>query len=138
MDNKNILVDTNILVYFVNESSDFFNISRNILENEEYKLFITTKNISELFNVLTIQKIEWDKILLFFHDLQQNFSILYPNYQSLNTFEMLCRKYKPHGNQVFDIEIVSIMVANELKTIATFNNKDFRNISEIEILNDCL
>ena len=56
----------------------------------------------------------------------------------LNIFKKLCTKHKPHRNQVFDIEIASIMLANEINTIATFNHKDFKDVNEISILKDCL
>jgi len=139
MNNKNdILLDTNILIYFFKDDTDFYKISVSILENEKFNLYITTKNISELFAVLTKQKVSWSKILLFYEDIKQNISILYPDHESTNVFKELCTKYKPIGNQVFDIEIVSIMLANRLKVIATFNNKDFKNLREVQILEDCL
>jgi predicted nucleic acid-binding protein len=137
MKTQNILIDTNILIYYFRDNTDFHKISVSILENEKYKLFITTKNISELFVVLTKQQISWDNILLFFEDLQHNCTILCPTQNSLNKFKDLCIKHKPHRNKVFDMEIASIMLANNINTIATFNHKDFAEIDEIEILEDC-
>ena len=47
---------------------------------------------------------------------------------------MLIQKYLPKGNQVYDIEIASMMLANDIKRIATVNTKDFINVTEIEIV----
>jgi predicted nucleic acid-binding protein len=44
------------------------------------------------------------------------------------------RKYNPRGNRVYDIEIVSVMLANGLKKVATANIDDFSNIDEIEVI----
>ena len=64
-------------------------------------------------------------------------TVLFPNNKSIDIFKSLCKKYKPHRNQVFDMEIVSILLANGLNVIATFNHKDFKHITEIQILEDC-
>ena len=38
------------------------------------------------------------------------------------------------GTKVYDLEIVSIMLANNINEIETFNFKDFEKFSEITIL----
>jgi hypothetical protein len=74
------------------------------------------------------------KTLGFYSDVKENFNILYPNGNSLAIFETLIRKYKPKGNRVYDVEIVSIILANGLNTIETANIDDFAGIDEIEII----
>jgi len=54
-------------------------------------------------------------------NLKENCNILKPTDRSLDVFETLIKKYKPRGNRVYDIEIVSIMLANEIKKVATAN-----------------
>ena len=44
------------------------------------------------------------------------------------------KKYNPIGNQAYDLEIVSLMLAYNIKIVATFNTKDFESIEEVEIL----
>jgi hypothetical protein len=46
----------------------------------------------------------------------------------------LIRNYDPRGNSVYDIEIVSVMLANGLRKDATANIDDFSNIDEIEVI----
>jgi len=97
-------------------------------------LFIATKNISEFFSVCSKLNLDLDKTLGFFSDIKENFTILKPTDSSLDVFESLIKKYRPRGNKVYDIEIVSIMISNQLKKVATANIDDFKNISEIEVI----
>jgi hypothetical protein len=96
-------------------------------------LFTTTKNISEYFAVCSKLGIDPAKVFGFYNDLQQNLSFLYPSQTSLQHFEGLLRKYQPRGNRVFDVKIVSIMLASSIRMIATFNVDDFKNITEVQL-----
>ena len=60
-------------------------------------------------------------------------TIYYPTKESFLTFQNLVRKYKPIGLQIHDYEIVSIGLTNQITTIVTFNEKDFKKIKEIEL-----
>jgi len=131
---NNILLDTNILVYAFDETSEFHQKSADLFLSEDNNLFIATKNISEFFSVCSKLNLDLNKTFGFYSDLKENSIILKPTDNSLEIFENLIKKYKPRGNRVYDIEIVSIMLANELKKIATANIDDFKNISEIEVL----
>jgi predicted nucleic acid-binding protein len=115
-------------------TSAFHRKSISLFLNENHNLFTTTKNISEFFAVCTKLNLDFEKMLGFYADIKENFTILKPSDQSLDIFEMLIRKYKPHGNRVYDIEIVSIMLANEIKKVVTANISDFSTIDEIELI----
>lgn len=97
-------------------------------------MFITTKNISEFFAVCSKLKLDFDKTFGFYADIKEYFTILKPDDLSLSKFEILLKKYQPKGNRVYDIEIVSIMLANNLKRIITANIIDFIDISEVELI----
>ncbi len=129
-----LLVDTNVLIYVFDEGSMHHQIANSILLNPNYKLFITTKNISEFFAVTSKIKIDHQRCLNFYLDLKSNFTILFPSLESLFHLEKLIQQYHPKGNLVFDLEIVSVMLANEIQQIATFNQKDFLNINEVQLL----
>jgi predicted nucleic acid-binding protein len=131
---NNILLDTNILVYAFDETSEFYKKSTELFLNEDNNLFIATKNISEFFSVCSKLNLDLNKTFGFYSDLKENCTILKPTDRSLEIFENLIKKYKPRGNRVYDIEIVSILLANELKKVATANIDDFKNISEIEVI----
>lgn len=130
----NLLIDTNLLLYALNKDSDNYNISISVISNLNYNLFLTSKNISEFFAVTSKLKIPLETVFNFYEDLKIYTKFFFPSEKSLIILENLIQKYKPNGNQVFDIEIVSIMLANDISHIATFNKKDFNHIIEIEIL----
>ena len=69
----------------------------------------------------------------FYEELKTNTKILFPAKKSLSIFENLIQQYQPKGNHTFDVEIVSIMLANGISHIATFNQKDYININEVQI-----
>ncbi len=131
---NNLLLDTNIFIYAFDKSSEFHQKSVALFEDVDNNLFVTTKNISEFFCVCSKLNFDLNNTLGFYADIKENFTILKPNDNSLNIFETLIRKYKPRGNRVYDIEIISIMLANDLKKVATANIGDFKNIDEIEVI----
>ena len=108
--------------------------AQSILLNPNHNLFITSKNISEFFAVTSKQKIDSKTSWNSYHEIKTVAKILFPNENSLSIFEKLIQQYQPKGNQVYDIEIVSIVLDNGINKVATFNKKDFINISEIQIL----
>lgn len=60
-------------------------------------------------------------------------TILYPNEESFLVFKNVLKKYQPIGLQIHDYEILSIGLANHIKTVATFNEKDFKRVKEIDL-----
>ena len=128
-----VVLDSNILIYAINEESKYFPKIRKILEDNRYSFYITTKTISEFVSVLSklnkyeIIENELPKIL-------SQFKILFPGQKSIHIFQRLVKKYKPVGNRVFDIEIVSIMLSKKLEYLFSFNLTDFEKIAEIKLL----
>ncbi|MBE0639056.1 MAG: type II toxin-antitoxin system VapC family toxin [Bacteroidales bacterium] len=131
---NSILTDTNVLIYAFDKSSVFHQKAVELLMGEDNNLFVTTKNISEFFAVCSKLNFDLSNTLGFYADIKENFEILKPSENSLQIFESLIRKYNPRGNRVYDIEIVSLMLANGLKTVATANIDDFSNVDEIEVI----
>lgn len=122
---NNILVDTNILIYGFNQDSIYHERSKNLLSDPLNSLFITSKNISEFFAVTSKLKADLQLSLNFYFDIKSNSTLLLPTENSLTIFETLIKKYQPIGNRVYDVEIVSIMLDNNLVNIATINKNDF-------------
>ena len=129
-----LLIDSNIFIYAYDINSPFHPKAKQILMDTEYKIFTTTKNISEYFAVLSKQNAPFALVWKFYEDLKNNTVIIFPNAESLSVLEQLLQKYQPRGNKVFDIEIASIALSHQIDTIATFNTKDFDGISEISVL----
>ena len=133
MKRTKLVLDTNILVYGINEESKYFEKIRTVLEDKQYSFFVITKTISEFVSVLSKLK-RYDVIEKELPAIQDQFKIIFPNKNSLRLFHKLIKKYKPVGNRVFDIEIVSIMLSKKIKNLFSINVKDFKDVEEITLL----
>lgn len=131
---EKIIIDTNILLYSIQETNKYYQYSIDIIKNNLDSIILTSKNISEFTTVLTKQNIDYKIILDHLKRLTDRFKILYPDDKSQKIFYELLEKYNPKGNRVFDIEIVSIMLSNGITKIATVNKSDFETITEIEVI----
>ena len=130
-----LLLDTNVLIYSIDEGSKYFKKSQTILA-EHSELYTTSKNISEYLAVITripTNPLLLNDALLIVEDFTNMMTILYPNEESFLIFQSLLKKYKPTGLKIHDYEILSIGIANQITTIATFNEKDFREVKEINL-----
>ncbi len=135
MSNK-LLVDTNILVYAIDEDSQFYVASRSVLQQRNKTLFTTSKNLTEFLTVTTRSSgygLSTETALNLLQKLIQQLEIIYPTPDSLATFLALVTSYQPSGLKLHDFEIISIALANGISEIATFNKKDFRTIAEITL-----
>ena len=111
-----IVLDTNILIYSIDEESQYFDKAQKIIFNSNLELFTTSKNLSEFLSVIT--RIPDSSLLLD---------------EALTIVQDLLFKYKPIGLKIHDFEIMSIALSNEIRTLATLNVKDYKEVSEIEI-----
>jgi len=131
-----LLLDTNILIYAIDEESKYFKVSQTLLYESDIELYTTSKNISEFLSVVTRipgHSLTLQNALLVIKDFQNFFTILFPTDQSFSLLIKLLLKYKPTGLVIHDYEIASIALANQIKNIATFNDKDFKAIDEVKI-----
>jgi len=131
--NRKILLDSNILVYALEQSNPYHQKAEALILNAGFDFFVTTKNISEYFAVCSKLDVPSDKSWSFYESLCLNAEILFPTQTSLGIFETLLKKYQPRGNRVYDIEIVSIALANGISEICTVNVKDFSGVTEITV-----
>lgn len=133
----NVLIDTNILLYAIDEDSKYFTDVQKFLNDDSIKFYTTSKNISEFLAVITRipnNSISIQDALKLVEEFQTIFSILYPNEKSNQIFLELLKKYSPIGLKIHDYEIVSIGLANDIKDVATYNTKDFIGIEEIMLV----
>ena len=132
-----LLVDTNILVYGIDEDSKFFDQSRRILDYSDYQLVTTSKNLVEFLTVVTRSSgyaLETEDALEILDEIIQGIQIIYPSQDSLAMLLELSRRYQPSGLQIHDFEIISIGLAAGIYDVATFNEKDFKAVNEISLL----
>lgn len=131
-----ILVDTNILVYGIDEDSAFFKRTRKILEQEKYQIVTSSKNLIEFLAVTTRSSgynLNNETALEIIEEIIQGIEIVYPTQESMAIFLDLMGRYQPKGLKVHDFEIISIGLAHGVHEVATFNTKDFKYVKEISL-----
>lgn len=131
-----LLIDTNILVYGIDQDSKFYSLSRKILDHSNHQLVTTSKNLLEFLAVITRSSgynLNTDLALEILDDIIQSMDVIYPSQDSLAIFLELMGRYKPSGLKVHDFEIISIGMSEGIHQIATFNKKDFQDIKEISL-----
>ncbi len=134
---NNVLFDTNLLLYAIDEDSKYFNSVQALINDNALNLYTTSKNISEFLSVITRipnTSISVKEALVIVEEFQSTFKILYPTEKSYSIFIDLLKKYSPSGIKIHDYEIISIALSNKIKNIATYNQKDFSRIEEIELV----
>ena len=133
----NILIDTNLLIYAIDEDSKYYHSVQKLLDDESNNLFTTSKNISEFLSVITRypgKSISIKDALIVIKEFESIFTVLYPSEESNLIFIDLLKKYSPHGRKIHDYEIISIALSYKIKRIAIVNKKDFSEIKEIELI----
>ena len=131
-----VLLDTNVLIYSIDEESKYFEKSHTILSDINLQLFTTSKNISEFLAVITRipdRSLSIQQALIVVRDFQNIFTFLYLTEHSYRVFIDLIKKYKPVGTRIHDFEIASIAIENHIMDIATFNAKDFSGVEEVNV-----
>lgn len=135
------LIDTNILVYSLDNKSPFHKVSAQILkeciEGTRFGV-IAQQNIVECTNVLFRESEKKREEIL--SDLQIvvssfNLQIVYPFQTTLLTFLNLIRRLKQRKKEFFDVFLAATMLDNGIKNIITANEKDFAGIKEISAHN---
>jgi len=124
-----LLVDTNILVYGIDQDSKFFHQSRNILDGSDHQLVTTSKNLLEFLAVVTRNSgydLKTELALEILDDIIRSIDVLYPSQDSLAIFLKLMDRYQPDGLKIHDFEIISIGLAAGIHQVATFDEKDFK------------
>ncbi|MBU2444566.1 MAG: hypothetical protein KJ666_03195 [Bacteroidetes bacterium] len=71
-----ILIDTNVMIYALDNHSKYFRQANNILEDDNNTNYTTSKNISEFFAVASKLKFDSQTVKTFYSELKQNFIIL--------------------------------------------------------------
>jgi len=131
--NETVVIDTNVLIYFFDETSSFYKKAREFVDDNFSDIVITSKSVSEF--ICALSKIEmYDIVLKELPHILADFKVIYPDRFSIDILNSLVRQYHPVGIKVFDYEIASIMLANNIQKLLTNNIDDFKKIKEIEII----
>jgi predicted nucleic acid-binding protein len=136
------VVDTNVLVYAADESSEFHEASRALRDHEDIALAITPQILMEFYAIITDPRrvtspcsAEEARSELAKYIHAPHIVTLHPPSDVLTRVLTLLEAHPQVTRQnIFDLFIVATMLGNGVNRIYTFNDQDFSLFTEIEVL----
>lgn len=139
-----ILVDTNVLVYALNDDAPQHVASRQIMERAErgeVKLCVTSQTLTEFFSIVTsprrvkiirtpIEAVQAIESIL----ARPGMTHLTLTPEMTNRWLEFVRRTPVRGADVFDLQLAATALANGVTKIYTFNTTDFERIDGIEVI----
>lgn len=133
-----MLVDSNIIIYAINQDSSKSKVARNFLQKTKVSLEVSHQNIFEAFRVLTHKQFSnpmkintaQEEIL----EAIKNCRIIIPDNVTHHLAFALIEKNNLTGNKVFDAYLAATAISNGVMEIATDNVKDFKKFG-IKVFN---
>ncbi len=139
------LVDTNVLVYAINENVKQHKAARSLIEsglNGEIPLCFTPQVFSEFYATVTNPKqvttiLPRQDAISEIEDyfLKGECDLIYIQRSTLYKVIELLKRYPVNAQEIFDLQLVATMLSNNVTRIYSYNNKDFSQYSEIKVLN---
>lgn len=132
-------VDTNILVYALDKKSLFFSQTEKLFskfEKEETLLYTAQQNVLEAENVLiNTYEVKVEEAVKKIKRLLEafDFGILTPLPTTLVRCNSLAAEMK--SRNIFDLYLAATLVDNKIGCLVTANDKDFKNISNLKVVN---
>jgi len=143
-DKERVFLDTNILVYAIDELSPFHKKAKEIRDKAgrgRIKTCISLQVLTEFYSAVTNAKNEIPlspekakKEIKSY--LRNDFIIkLSPREKTIRRMIDLAEIKKVKGQNIYDVQIVATMLDNGIRRIYTNNDKDFVKFEEIEVIN---
>mgnify|MGYP001597635897 CR=1 FL=1 len=138
------LLDTNVLVYAADETSSFHQVAM-ILREKGLKgdafLCVCPQVLNEFFAIITDphrvgNPITQREALLEMEKYFTSRSILkiYPGPDIIERTLDLLKQHEVTKQEIFDLQLVATMLANNVTRLYTYNRKDFSKFNEIEVM----
>jgi predicted nucleic acid-binding protein len=133
-------LDTNILIYAINENSQFFIPARQLIDlvrDQNYSIFVTDKTLYEFYAVISnlLKNSQsandlLEKIVNLF-----NGKVIRSTQNTLNLVQNLIQtKNSNHkGKYIHDLVLAGICIDNSIDVLITQNTKDFENIPVLKL-----
>ncbi|MBN1346341.1 MAG: PIN domain-containing protein [Phycisphaerae bacterium] len=138
------VVDTNVLVYALDNESEFHSKARIVLDRgleDNAGLCLTPQTLAELFAVVTNSRRvrspmrPLEALSTIGHILSLPGVVLLPVPSDIvPRWLRLVERYPVTGSGIFDLQLVATMLGNGVRRVYTFNRSDFERIEEIEVL----
>ncbi len=129
-------IDTNVLVYAINKDSNKYDTARNFLTEQcrNGTAFLSAQNLAEFSFVVT----EKDKLLSsveagqFIQSLVETVTIVAYHEADVLRANQIKQGY---GIPFYDALIIAVMEKSKIFKIVTANDKDFKKVNWIEVVN---
>jgi predicted nucleic acid-binding protein len=136
------LADTNVLIYALDADAPHHTAARALIEaarDGSTTLYVTPQILSEFYAVVTnarrvAKPRSSAEVLDAISDLLTFLHVLPIPAHVVDGWLNLVRRHPVIGADVFDLQIVATMQANDVQRIYTFNTRDFEMIGEISIV----
>lgn len=134
-----ILVDSNILVYAINDSSPKQSLAQKFLNDNLSNLLITPQNILETLRILTHSKFPTPltpaQAQSDLAQITDNLIMVIPTEKTLFIALELIKKHILTAKKVFDAYLAATALSNDINIIATDNVKDFKIFEDLKVMN---
>ena len=127
-------IDTNILVYYLDSDSPFHEKCRENLMQlvKSQRAVLTQQNLVELAVVLTRTGVSLEQSGIYVQGFSDSMPVVRPTLTTLKIFLNLLEDTLKKGVVLFDLYLAATLTSNEINSIYTYNNKDFKDIKTLK------
>lgn len=133
------LLDSNIIIYSLNEESPKSDKSQKFIRDNQTILCISHQVILESLRVLTHPKfknpMDYKSAMKSVWSIAEVLRMISPSPETMYIFKELVDKYHLKSNRIFDAYLAATAISNNIDIIATDNTKHFKIFEEIKVLN---
>lgn len=145
MEKEKVLFDTNLLVYLYIKASSKAKAVRSLLEGlakKKVDIVLAEQCLLEFYSVITDKrrvkkpvssKTAQNEIKKIYEN--GPFEIIRPSFKTFGVFLALMENKRIRNGRVFDFYLAATALSNKVKTIFTENEKDFRGIKGLKVIN---
>lgn len=140
---ESLLLDTNVLVYALDASSEHHAASRAVLDRAQSPdagLCVVPQSLAEFFSLVTNAKRvaspkSPEEALATVESIVAlpGIEVLPVPFDVVARWIELCRKHPVKGAGIYDLQIIAVMLANGVQRICTFDTADFEPFSEVKV-----
>lgn len=134
-----MLIDSNLLVYALNERSPKHAHAKQFLEEIHPHITLAFQNISETLRIITHPNFpnpfSSDDAVKAVSEIARVSRVIHQNMLTEKVFYRLVDKYAVAGVEIFDAVLVATAIGNEVVGIATDNVKHLGKYEEITVIN---
>jgi predicted nucleic acid-binding protein len=140
---RDVLFDTNVLIYLANETDKYHTAARVAFENllrADVRLWMTAQNAVEFWAVSTKSPaangigLSVGQVELQLRSLETKIQLLPESATVHATWRRIVQQLAVQGRQVYDARLVASMEIYNIRAILTKNTRDFERYASVEAI----